>query len=100
MCLSLFQIAELKHGAAEIVCTPGGMIDMLAANSGHVTNLRRMTYLLLDEADRMFDMGFEMQVMRIVDNSKPDKQTIMITVQVNGRCKEISTKKTSKRGSP
>lgn len=45
-----------------IVCTPGRMIDMLAANSGRVTNLRRVTYVVLDEADRMFDMGFEPQV--------------------------------------
>ena len=37
------------------------MIDMLAANSGRVTNLRRCTYCVLDEADRMFDMGFEPQ---------------------------------------
>lgn len=38
------------------------MIDMLAANSGRVTNLKRVTYIVLDEADRMFDMGFEPQV--------------------------------------
>lgn len=38
------------------------MIDLLCANSGRVTNLRRVTYLVLDEADRMFDMGFEPQV--------------------------------------
>lgn len=40
----------------------GRMIDMLAANSGRVTNLKRVTYIVLDEADRMFDMGFEPQV--------------------------------------
>lgn len=45
------QIAELKRGAEIIVCTPGRMIDMLAANSGRVTNLRRVTYIVLDEAD-------------------------------------------------
>lgn len=56
------QIAELKRGAEIIVCTPGRMIDMLAANSGRVTNLRRVTYVVLDEADRMFDLGFEPQV--------------------------------------
>ena len=68
------QIAELKRGAEIIVCTPGRMIDMLSANGGRVTNLRRVTFLVLDEADRMFDMGFEPQVMRIFDNCRPDKQ--------------------------
>ncbi|XP_040165907.1 probable ATP-dependent RNA helicase DDX46 isoform X1 [Anopheles arabiensis] len=73
------QIAELKRGAEIIVCTPGRMIDMLAANSGRVTNLRRVTYVVLDEADRMFDMGFEPQVMRIIDNVRPDRQTVMFS---------------------
>ncbi|XP_029439721.1 LOW QUALITY PROTEIN: probable ATP-dependent RNA helicase DDX46 [Rhinatrema bivittatum] len=73
------QIAELKRGAEIIVCTPGRMIDMLAANNGRVTNLRRGTYVVLDEADRMFDMGFEPQVMRIVDNVRPDRQTVMFS---------------------
>lgn len=52
----------MKKGTEIIVCTPGRMIDLLAANSGRVTNLKRVTYLVLDEADRMFDMGFEPQV--------------------------------------
>ncbi|XP_011609658.1 probable ATP-dependent RNA helicase DDX46 [Takifugu rubripes] len=73
------QIAELKRGAEIIVCTPGRMIDMLGANSGRVTNLRRVTYMVLDEADRMFDMGFEPQVMRIVDSVRPDRQTVMFS---------------------
>lgn len=57
------QIAELKRGAEIVVCTPGRLIDLLCANSGRVTNLRRTTFLVLDEADRMFDMGFEPQVI-------------------------------------
>ena len=73
------QIAELKRGAEIIVCTPGRMIDMLAANSGRVTNLRRTTFVVLDEADRMFDMGFEPQVVRIIDNIRPDRQTVMFS---------------------
>ncbi|XP_069754507.1 probable ATP-dependent RNA helicase DDX46 isoform X2 [Narcine bancroftii] len=73
------QIAELKRGAEIIVCTPGRMIDMLAANNGRVTNFRRVTYVVLDEADRMFDMGFEPQVMRIVENIRPDRQTVMFS---------------------
>lgn len=73
------QIADLKRGAEIIVCTPGRMIDMLAANNGRVTNFRRTTYVVLDEADRMFDMGFEPQVMRIIDSIRPDRQTVMFS---------------------
>lgn len=73
------QIAELKRGAEIVVCTPGRMIDLLAANSGRVTNLRRVTYVVLDEADRMFDMGFEPQVMKIMANIRPDKQTVLFS---------------------
>ncbi|KFA66285.1 hypothetical protein S40285_01863 [Stachybotrys chlorohalonatus IBT 40285] len=73
------QIAELKRGAEIIVCTPGRVIDLLAANSGRVTNLRRVTYVVLDEADRMFDMGFEPQVMKVFANMRPDKQTILFS---------------------
>ncbi|KAL7271264.1 pre-mRNA processing RNA-helicase [Rhizina undulata] len=73
------QIADLKRGAEIIVCTPGRMIDLLAANSGRVTNLKRVTYVVLDEADRMFDMGFEPQVMKIIGNIRPDRQTVLFS---------------------
>lgn len=73
------QIADLKRGAEIVVCTPGRMIDLLAANGGRVTNLRRVTYLVLDEADRMFDMGFEPQVMKILANIRPDRQTVLFS---------------------
>ncbi|KAI7849355.1 P-loop containing nucleoside triphosphate hydrolase protein [Circinella umbellata] len=73
------QIADLKRGCEIIVCTPGRMIDLLCANSGRVTNLQRVTYLVLDEADRMFDMGFEPQVMKIVNNVRPTKQTVLFS---------------------
>lgn len=69
----------MKKGAEIIVCTPGRMIDLLTANSGRVTNLKRVTYLVLDEADRMFDMGFEPQVMKIVNNIRPDRQTVLFS---------------------
>ena len=76
------QIAELKKGAEIIICTPGRMIDLLCANSGRVTNLKRITYVVLDEADRMFDMGFEPQVIKIVSYIK-SKSRLIIFGQIN-----------------
>ncbi|KAI8082069.1 hypothetical protein BDF21DRAFT_381442 [Thamnidium elegans] len=73
------QIADLKRGCEIIVCTPGRMIDLLCANSGRVTNLKRVTYMVMDEADRMFDMGFEPQVMKIVNNVRPSRQTVLFS---------------------
>lgn len=48
-----------------VAATPGRLIDLLVSGAGKITNLRRVTYLVLDEADRMFDMGFEPQVRRV-----------------------------------
>jgi ATP-dependent RNA helicase DDX46/PRP5 len=73
------QIADLKRGAHIVVCTPGRMIEMLAMNKGRVTNLKRVTYLVIDEADRMFDLGFEQQIVKIVNNVRPDRQTVMFS---------------------
>merc|ERR1719281_217014 len=50
------------------------MIDFLEAGA---TNLKRVTYLVLDEADRMLDMGFEPQVRKITSQVRPDRQTLM-----------------------
>jgi ATP-dependent RNA helicase DDX46/PRP5 len=73
------QIAELKRGADIVVATTGRMIDLLAANQGRVVSLKRTTYIVLDEADRMFDMGFEPQVMKIFANIRPDRQTVLFS---------------------
>ena len=56
------QLSELKKGAEIVICTPGRMIDVLTTSNGKITNLQRVTYVCLDEADRMFDMGFEPQI--------------------------------------
>ena len=90
------QIADLKRGAEIIVCTPGRMIDLLAANSGRVTNLRRVTYVVLDEADRMFDMGFEPQVMKILANIRPDRQTVLFSATFPRQMEALARKTLSK----
>ncbi|KAL8458516.1 hypothetical protein ACS0TY_035308 [Phlomoides rotata] len=67
------QVRDLQKGVEIIIATPGRLIDML---DSHHTNLRRVTYLVLDEADRMLDMGFEPQIKKIVDQIRPDRQTL------------------------
>ena len=52
------QLSDLKKGAEIIICTPGRMIDILTMNKGKITNLKRVTMVVIDEADRMFDLGF------------------------------------------
>uniref|UniRef100_A0A670IWU4 ATP-dependent RNA helicase DDX42 n=1 Tax=Podarcis muralis TaxID=64176 RepID=A0A670IWU4_PODMU len=49
------QAKALQEGAEIVVCTPGRLIDHVKKKA---TNLQRVTYLVFDEADRMFDMGF------------------------------------------
>lgn len=50
------------------------MIDFLERG---ITNLSRCTYLVLDEADRMLDMGFEPQIRKIIEQIRPDRQVLM-----------------------
>ncbi|XP_059408786.1 probable ATP-dependent RNA helicase DDX5 isoform X1 [Carassius carassius] len=68
------QIRDLERGVEICIATPGRLIDFLEVGK---TNLRRCTYLVLDEADRMLDMGFEPQIRKIVDQIRPDRQTLM-----------------------
>ena len=89
-------IADMKRGAEVIVCTPGRMIELLITNSGRIINLRRITYLVLDEADRMFDMGFEPQVMKILSQIRPDRQTVLFSATFP-RAMEALAKKVLKR---
>ena len=55
------------------------MIDILCLSNGKITNLKRCTFIVLDEADRMFDMGFEPQISKILGNVRPDRQTVMFS---------------------
>merc|ERR1719421_1885081 len=68
------QIRDLKRGTEIAIATPGRLIDLLDMG---VTNLKRVTYLCLDEADRMLDMGFEDQVRKICSQIRPDRQTLL-----------------------
>ncbi|TPP52451.1 DEAD/DEAH box helicase family protein [Leishmania donovani] len=70
------QQRALRAGVHVCIATPGRLIDLLETNC---TNLLRVTYLTLDEADRMLDMGFEDQIRKICSQIRTDRQTLMFS---------------------
>ncbi|KAJ3207725.1 ATP-dependent RNA helicase ddx42 [Entophlyctis luteolus] len=71
------QFKELRGGGVEIlVATPGRLIDLVKMKA---LNLKRVSFLVLDEADRMFDLGFEPQVRSICNAIRPDRQTLLFS---------------------
>uniref|UniRef100_G3TA14 RNA helicase n=1 Tax=Loxodonta africana TaxID=9785 RepID=G3TA14_LOXAF len=68
------QIQDVTKGVDIIIATPGRLNDLQMNN---FVNLKGITYLVLDEADKMLDMGFEPQIMKILLDVRPDRQTIM-----------------------
>jgi superfamily II DNA/RNA helicase len=64
------QARDLERGVEIVIATPGRLIDFLENGT---TNLHRCTYLVLDEADRMLDMGFEPQIRKILEQIRVRK---------------------------
>ncbi|AQL07151.1 Putative DEAD-box ATP-dependent RNA helicase family protein [Zea mays] len=70
------QFKELKAGCEVVIATPGRLIDLLKMKA---LKMFRATYLVLDEADRMFDLGFEPQIRSIVGQIRPGRQTLLFS---------------------
>ncbi|XP_057540236.1 ATP-dependent RNA helicase-like protein DB10 [Amaranthus tricolor] len=70
------QLKELDRGADIVVATPGRLNDILESRR---VSLNQVSYLVLDEADRMLDMGFEPQIRKIVTEVPTRRQTLMYT---------------------
>merc|ERR1739838_291954 len=68
------QIRDLENGCEIVIATPGRLIDILEMGK---TNFRRTTYLVLDEADRMLDMGLQCHLRQIISQIRPDRQVLM-----------------------
>ncbi|XP_064605795.1 probable ATP-dependent RNA helicase DDX43 [Liolophura sinensis] len=68
------QIKVVTAGVEIIVATPGRLNDLIMND---IVNVTSVTYLVLDEADRMLDMGFEPQIKKVLLDIRPDRQTVM-----------------------
>nr|GMD77079.1 DEAD-box ATP-dependent RNA helicase 24 [Ipomoea batatas] len=83
----LEQFKELKAGCEIVVATPGRLIDMIKMKAATMT---RATYLVLDEADRMFDLGFEPQIRSIVGQIRPDRQTLLFSATMPRKVEKLA----------
>ncbi|XP_057782226.1 DEAD-box ATP-dependent RNA helicase 24 isoform X2 [Salvia miltiorrhiza] len=83
----LDQFKELKAGCEIVVATPGRLIDMIKMKA---LTMLRATYLVLDEADRMFDLGFEPQIRSIVGQIRPDRQTLLFSATMPRKVEKLA----------
>jgi ATP-dependent RNA helicase RhlE len=79
----------LTSGVDMVVCTPGRMIAHL--NMGYV-NLKEVKYLVLDEADRMLDMGFQDELMKIISFLAPERQNLLFSATMPHKMRELARK--------
>lgn len=77
----------LELGADIIIATPGRLISHLAG--GHI-DLSKLTFFILDEADRMLDMGFYDDIMKIVSYLPENRQTIMFSATMPANIQKLA----------
>ena len=81
------QLAEIRRGPRLIVATPGRLEDYL---SRHLVNLSGIKMLVLDEVDRMLDMGFEPAIRRIARVLPRDRQTLCYAATLSPEIREVA----------
>lgn len=79
----------LTEGADVVICTPGKMIAHI--NMGYV-KLKGLKYLVLDEADRMLDMGFYDDIMRIINALPAQRQNLLFSATMPHKIREMARK--------
>ena len=75
------QVTQLRRGVDIVVACPGRLADLV--QQGHV-RLGDVATVVIDEADRMADMGFLPEVRRLLDQVRPDRQTLLFSATLDG----------------
>jgi len=83
------QADSLEHGAHIVVGTPGRIKDHLSRST---LDLSTLETLVLDEADRMLDMGFYDEIINIIENTPKDRQTLMFSATYPNAIKKMANK--------
>lgn len=81
------QVTALRNGLDILVATPGRLLDLI--NQGHV-DLSGVEVLVLDEADRMLDMGFINDIRRVVSLVPDDRQTLFFSATVSPEIRKLA----------
>jgi len=81
------QIAQLRRGFDILVATPGRLLDHVRQGN---LRLAQVNCVVLDEADRMLDIGFKPDIDRIIAMVSPRRQTLLFSATIDGRIKEMS----------
>lgn len=81
------EMKSLKMGADVIIATPGRLLSHI--RTGHV-DLSRVSFFVLDEADRMLDMGFSDDIMQIVKHLPKERQTIMFSATMPDKIQQLA----------
>jgi ATP-dependent RNA helicase RhlE len=83
------QERELRKGCDVMVATPGRLLDLI---NQHVISLAHVEFLVLDEADRMLDMGFMPQIRRILTHLPRERQTLMFSATLSSDVEALARK--------
>lgn len=81
------QVQSLRRGVDILVATPGRLLDLM--QQGYV-NLRDIEFFVLDEADRMLDMGFIHDVKRIIGKLPEKRQTLFFSATMAGEIRQLA----------
>ncbi len=81
------QVKAFRTGVDLVVATPGRLLDHLGGGSARLTSIQ---FLVLDEADRMLDMGFLPDIRRILDRLPRDRQTMLFSATIPAPIAELS----------
>src|SRR6185295_16956876 len=81
------QLAELRRGAAVLIATPGRLLDLMERGA---VNLSTVEFLVLDEADRMLDMGFLPAIRRVLSKLPTTRQTLLFSATMSPSIEQLA----------
>jgi len=81
------QKQQLSKGVEVVVATPGRLIDLMSEGA---CDLSQVSYLVLDEADRMLDQGFERDIRQIIGETHPARQTALFSATWPDNVRELA----------